>query len=378
MSITIAIIEDNSSDLEQIKDYCNEVGTELNINVEIKSFDSVGNFKGGLEDVTPDVMVVDLKLESSGDDRSGWDTVREILTHEIIPVIVYSAYSGEEPEQTFKNLLIARITKGEEDVEKFKQTLINFIRLKLRFNQEKERITKEFGKLSLETVKGILGGIEAKKLDENTLAVIAVTRLASYLMNAPPESKEDFPPESIFVFPPLDIAPYPKESLFLGDFLEKKENNNSRTLWLVISPSCDLTFTGAIEAKIKEVLLLACYTKYTEVPFLKDENNGNKRKNILNTRLERKTAKLLKCPTLIFKSDHILVYFKDYRTIPYAEIKNGIIGGTWKKLATLSTPYAESLQNLFIRDISRIGTPVTATSEQEKEWANQFVKNARS
>ncbi len=375
----IAIIEDNKSDLEQIKDYCNEAGEELKITIETKPFNSVEAFKSDVEEAKPDLMVVDLRLGASGDDRSGWETIREILTHEIIPVIVYSAYSGEEPEETFKNLLILRITKGEEEVEKFKQTLTNFVRLKLRFNQEKERISKEFRKLSLETVREILGEGEAGKLDESTLAMMAVGRLASYLLNVPSEGKEQFPSESIFIYPPLEIHPYPRGSLVLGDFLEKKENNNSSTLWLVISPSCDLVFTNGRKAKIGDVLLLRCYRNYTEVPFLRDKQGENNRKNALGDSIQRNTAKVLKCPFRIFGgSRYILIYFKNYRTLSYDEIKEGICGTTWKKLATLATPYAESLQSLFIRDLSRIGTPETVSSKEEKQWAEEFVKNALS
>lgn len=376
--MTVAIIEDNTSDLEQIDDYCKEVGKELGITIETKTFNSVEDFKSDLEKAKPDLMVVDLRLGASRDDRSGWKTVKEVLTHEIIPVIVYSAYSGQEPEEIFKNLLIVRIIKGDEEVERFKQILTNFMRLKLKFNQEKERITMQFGKLSLETVREILGEGETGELDESTLAMMAVGRLASYLLNVPSEGKEQFPPESIFIYPPLEIHPYPTESLFLGDFLEKRENNNSGKLWLVISPSCDLVFTNARKTQIRDVLLLRCYRNYTKVPFLMDKPSENNRKNALEDRIRGNTAKILKCPPRIFKSKYILVSLKDYKTLPYAEISGGIRKNTWKKLATLATPYAESLQNLFIRDISRIGTPATITSKEEKQWGKEFVKNVLS
>jgi len=375
--MTVAIIEDNKSNLDQIKDYCCEIGEEERITVETKSFNSIDDFKSHLEESKPDLMVVDLRLGESTDDRSGWETVREILNHEIIPVIVYSAYSGEEPEETFKNLLIVRITKGEEEVEKFKQTLTNFIRLKLRFNLEKERITKEFGKLSLETVREILGEGEVEGLDERTLAMMAVGRLASYLLNVPPTG-EKFLPESVFIYPPLEIPHCPRESLFLGDFLVQRGNNNSSRLWLVISPSCDLVFTDERKASIREILLLCCYRNYTEVPFLKDKQDENVRKNVLKDRARRNAAKILKCPSRIFGNKYILISFKDYKTLSYDEIKKGIQEGTWKKLATLASPYIESLQGLFIRDISRIGTPETASSEEEMQWGREFVKNASS
>ncbi|MCK4339346.1 MAG: response regulator [Candidatus Marinimicrobia bacterium] len=373
--MTVAIIEDNKSDFDQIKDYCFEIGKEEKITVEIICFNSIDDFKSHHEEKKPDLMIVDLRLGESNNNRSGWDIVKKIFSYEIIPVIIYSAFSEEEPEEIFKSLLIARIIKGGEEVEKFKQTLKIFIRLKLRFNQAKERIIKEFGKLSLETVKEILGEGKVKGLDERTLEMMAIGRLASYLLNVPPEG-EKFLPESVFIYPPLDIPHYPRTSLFLGDFLEQKGNNESSRLWLVISPSCDLVATGERKAKISEILLLCCYKNYTEVPFLRDEQDECVRKNLLKNRIQRNTAKILKCPSRIFGNKYILISFKDYRTLFYDDIKKGINNDTWKKLATLASPYIESLQGLFIKDISRIGTPETASSEEEMQWGKEFVKNA--
>jgi len=375
--ITVAIIEDDKSDLDQIEDYCREIGKEERITAEIKSFNSIDDFKRHQEEAKPDLMIVDLRLGESTDDRSGWKIVSKILNYEIIPVIIYSAFSEEEPEEIFKNLLIARIKKGDEKIGKFKQTLKIFIRLKLRFNQEKERIIKEFGKLSLETVRKILEEGEVEELDHGMLAMMAVGRLTSYLLNVPPEG-EKFLPESIFIYPSLEIPNYTKPSLFLGDFLEQIVNNNSSKLWLVISPSCDLVVTSERKAKIKEILLLFCYRSYTEVPFLKDKQDENDRIKALKEKFRRNTAKILKCPYRIFKNKFILISFKDYKTLSYDDIKKGIQEGTWKKLATLATPYIESLQDLFIRDISRIGTPETASSDEEMQWGKEFVRNASS
>lgn len=371
--ISIYIIEDDEEDLEQIKDQCSEIEKGLGIKIETKSFISIKDFMKKINDREPDLMIVDLRLEESMEDRSGWETVIKVLQREITPVIIYSAFSSEEPEEKFKNLIIRRVLKGEG--EQFKNSLEKFIRLKIRYNDEKERIQNEFRALTLQTLGKILEESDVEKLDEEILANLAVGRLASYLMNTPPREEKQFPPETIYIFPPLEIKFYSKECLFLGDFLEKKDNGESGSIWLVISPSCDIVFDEERKAKIDEVLLLRCNRKYKEVLFLKDDSNENKRKGELKRRLNKNTAKILKCPSQIFKSKYLLINFKDYRTVSYAEIGKGILGGTWKKLATLATPYAESLQNLFIRDFSRIGTPETAHSSEEEKWAAEFVKN---
>lgn len=370
--IFICIIEDNESDLEQIKDQCSETEKELGIKMEIISYSSIKEFMKNINKKEPDLLIIDLRLGESTEDRSGWDSVNEVLSREIIPVIVYSAFAGEEPDKKFKNLIIKRVIKGEG--EQFINVLKKFIQLKLRFNEEKERISDGFKGLTLQTLGKILEENNIEELEEDILVNIAVLRLASYLMNVPPRDEKKFLPQSIFIYPPLEITPFPRDSLFLGDILEKTENDSLNIIWLVVSPSCDIIFHEGRESKIKEVLLLRCYRKYSEVPFLKDENNVGRRKNELKLRLRRNSVKILKCPTQIFKSNYILVHFKDYITISYDEIKEGIRDGKWKKMTTLATPYAESLQNLFIGDLSRIGTPDTVSASGEEQWAGEFVR----
>ena len=119
--------------------------------------------------------------------------------------------------------------------------------------------------------------------------------------------------------------------------------------------------------------VLPCYKKYNDVPFLVGIEDAAKREEELALRITGKTYQLLKCPKQIFGTDYLLISFKGYKTIPYEEIKNQNPKNKWMKVATLATPYSESLQNNFIKDFSRIGTPFTANNNQEKKWIKKFV-----
>jgi hypothetical protein len=80
----------------------------------------------------------------------------------------------------------------------------------------------------------------------------------------------------------------------------------------------------------------------------------------------------LKCPEKIFGYRTLFIYFKDYTTVPYNEIIDGLSKGRWKKIATLATPYAECLQHQFVYDFSRIGTPDTPNRKAESDWLDLF------
>jgi len=378
--LTVAVIEDKKSDRDHIAEHCAAIGKEIGCEVQILPFGDLSGFLKALQKqkICPDVVVVDLRLGTADGDRSGWKAVEAVLKAEVVPVIVYSAFAGEDVPDDFRNLLIVPAKKGEET---FRPVLHKSCLLKLRLKEEKERVNTQFGSLTLETIQRLLGEhprTAFEELDEHTLAGMAVARLASYLVNVPSRSQGKFLPESAFIVPPLRIEGYPSECLFLGDFLVQKAEKKKKwkALWVVVAPSCDLVFTEQRKAKVGEVLLLRCFRGWKEAPFLKSEEGERNKPDALKTKIMNNTVKILRCPRPVFGADTLVVSFKDYSTVRYDAIREGIKGGTWERLATLASPYAESLQSMFIRDFSRIGTPDTSSRKDEFNWAKDFLSEA--
>lgn len=373
MSFIVAIVEDEQEDADLVVDHCMEIGKELGIEITPMIYDSAESLLTDFSKVNPSVLVVDLRLTERAEDRSGWDAVNEALLREVIPVVVYSGYAAEDPEDRFKSALIARLIKGGEGEDsRLHATLSRFIELKRGFEKQKERIVAQFGKLTLETAGRILGEEVDDQLNPGTLAVMGVTRLASYLSTVSPEG-EGFPPESVFTLTPPITDEFARESLFLGDILLEQIDGENTRLWVVISPSCDLVFSEVRPRKVEKVLLLRVYRNYLETSFLAAVEPATRR-NKLRSHIKSQRAKILKCPAKVFGSAYLVISMKDYETIPYDQIIEGFKDGRWKRIAAILTPYAESFQNLFVRDVSRIGTPVTVTSEEEDDWISDFVE----
>jgi len=363
--LKIWIIDDEKSPRELVKSHCNAICKDLSIACEVKEFENLGTFHEKIASGnTPDIIIQDLKLGGSGDDRSGWEIVRGVLENKIIPVVVYSAFSGEDPDEIFKNLLIYRVKKGDETLH---PVLQKFLKMTSDFKNTYSNIKKEFEKLSLETIGKLFGVTngDLEKIPDDLIVQLAITRLASYLMNYPLDGKK-FLPESIFVYPNFE-----RKHLLAGDFIQKVEN---KTIWFVSSPSCDLVFSDERKAKVEKVLLVRCYNKYADVPFLMGVDlNGRKGK--IKEFNKKNIIKILKCPAAIFESNHIVISFKDYETLSYEKIITEMKEGKLKILSSLATPYGEDLKNLFIRDFSRIGAPDTNKEEEEIEWGTKFCSD---
>jgi len=268
-----------------------------------------------------------------------------------------------------------RIQKGHDLEGRLLRTIAKFLEIRSVLNSEKSRVIGQFGQLTLETAGKILSEHDISEVEAGTLASMALSRLTSYLLANPTTGRP--PPEAMFLFPPIEAAdPYDKASLFLGDILGEEVNGEVLSLWIVMSPSCDLAYRQGEKPRLENVMLLKFARAWREASLLAGKENPQDRRNSIRDRLRDGTIKMLKCPEQIFGAPILLVDMKEYQTRTYQELTTTAAAPEnrlWRKIATMATPYAESLQNHFLRDFSRIGTPDTATRDQETEWAEMFV-----
>jgi len=380
MDFHFVIIEDDEGDYKTIEANCILVCNELKMNAKFKRFENYDEYKSVIEKIDEiDILIADLRLNDPLKDMDGWKTVRGVLEREFVPVIIYSGiYNGIIPEE-YKDVFLIILKKGQPDVNYLKNNLIKIIKIRQEFLLVKNTILNEFNKISLKTVSKMINKEDFLDKDEKIVASMAISRLNSYLLNVPVNNCI-FYPESIFLYPSLDVQYYPKEVLFLGDLIEDKVN---KCFWLAISPFCDLIFhpenislkLKERKAKVENVMLLTCYLDWKKVNILKDIKNKKDRRDYLKNKIIKdKNYIILKCPKEIFGKEYMLISFKNYYAINYDLIKKYIKDSQWIKLATIATPYIESIQNQFINDFSRIGTPETETESDRLKWIDKYIE----
>jgi hypothetical protein len=373
INLILVTADDDPKHRKTISDYSKEILIEINqeynkkcieIAIDVQPFDNVKSFMDYIEKNTIHVLVMDLKFGEALDDRSGWKCIDAVMALEIVPTIVYSAFAYEEPDERFKNIFIAMVSKGDA---KIGTLLKKMILIKIRLILEKERILNEFHNLSLEALHSLFDPDDLENLSEKVLSDIAVSCLRTSLVNKPLFNEGGLAQESIFLPPPA-IAET-TNSIMLGDIIRDCMNR----FFVVISPSCDLVKDEDRENKIQTVLLLPCFTKSENMRQFKGLSNGQK-ENKISGFIRRGIVKVQKCPKKLFSVDYILFSFKDYFTLPYSVLIRDFSEGKITKVSTIATPYAESLQNLFIRDFSRIGTPDTLNVDKEEAEGKKFVR----
>jgi hypothetical protein len=382
MEMNVCHVEDDDDAIKTVSSSCTllnshfekEYGKENAVTIKYNHIRSFEEFQAKIDKLQIDILVIDLKLGPDLTNLSGLNSLYLIKNKEIIPVIIFSAFTAEIPEdKDLEKLLFTKVPKGGPDPDLLIKTLKHVFGLKYYYKIQKNRIIDEFEKITLETISELMKNDEFLKVDSNLFAIFAASRLTSLLLNSPPNDQKTFPPESIFIFPPLELKTISQSSVMLGDFLNYEDEEKKDSLWMVCSPSCDVIYESERKPKVQNILLLRCYQFPKEIWKYRhlDEKDRN---NALDVLFDNRTCKIIKCPLKIFGVDHLFIYFKDYSTVQYDIVIEGFSKGNWKKIATLATPYAESLQHMFVHDISRIGTPDTPNRKAESEWLELFKK----
>ena len=144
----------------------------------------------------------------------------------------------------------------------------------------------------------------------------------------------------MYVVPPL--GPHP----VAGDIVSESENG-SEVFWLVLTPSCDFA-----QSKTNHVLLVKCEQLNDRTEYKKWlEKKDEKTTDSLGQLFEDKRGDRLKFLPRAFFIPDLVVDLQQLRCISLKSLD------TYKKIATLDSPFAESLVARFSRYYNRLGTP---------------------
>jgi hypothetical protein len=343
------------------------VATETATTLNIKEYKNSIKFHEDRTNIETEILHFDLNLDPDSEtDRTGWQAIREIMNNEFTPAILYTAHAEEILPTDIKDLYIQKVPKDGGNRDQLRSAIKKSIEIRKRYSQEKIRILNEFKKISLGSFKTLLPYPGTTDFDESIITHMAVARVISVLKNIPPPGCDKIPAETIFLIPPLDVEG--EENCVLQGDLLKETDNGSDSIFLVSSPSCDLYQKIPRKRNVDKVLLLHCFRSKEEY----DRKNPH-RDPISKTKFgsyeTSGACHLIKCPKFLSESGFLLIVFKNYKTLEFSQLQEKI-GSSIIRIATIATPYAENIQNLFIADLSRVGIP--DIEKDETQWRNGF------
>lgn len=330
----VLFIEDQESDIQGIKDYCEEK----------EYFYQHNNFETGIsfiEEYDPDILILDLKNNVSND-YDGSEILDKAWEHHFRPTCVFSGQITDSTVELEKyhSPLVAFIDKGDEKpviefIDKI-EPYANCIR-KVRI-ETNVAMRKSFDFFDLAMKDGIV--------DPYIVSALCGNRMKAYFDNE--METKDFPIWSQYIYPTIN------ECFSTGDIIAVKNASPTSAIqkrfFVILSQSCDIS-----HSKISNVLVAKCYDikTFLRKRFIKDDEyemrSRDEVKTILNTGFYNEFFPLPGIDSVI---PDIAVNLKELKVVSLAQLKSD-----YKKITSLSSPYRERLIWAYMQTACRPGVP---------------------
>ena len=246
----ILVIDDDSQQKKLLEEAISEINEESDLLFKFEMADNPEKAMLELYKNNYQSIIIDLNLKSTDanikdEEISGNILLNQIIDKEIIPTIIRTGFPEKISERINKNI-VEVCTKDDPPLydiilklkEKYNESIFKIFGSKGKINKNlKELFWEIMPKCFLENK------VEITKLDNDKKEKVLIRYISSWLTNKYMfnEKYEDVEPIEMYMFP------NPIEQVCTCDIFK---NNDSKNIYLVLTPSCDLA-----NKKTDEVLL---------------------------------------------------------------------------------------------------------------------------
>lgn len=300
------------------------------------------------------MVILDLYKGRAGADGelSGLTTLDNVKRSLFVPIIFYSGNTAVVRE--LKSQVVGVATKGDGGINELKAEIGRLTSHNLPFINEN---IYEFinGKIKDYFWGTIQENNATFKPDDNdhSLGYLLLRNICNSLsrdniykiIGDDSIAEDKVHPMEFYIYPRKEDVEYEN-----GDIIENKE---SKDVYVILTPSCDLISSETRQRKAERVLLVNT-KRLTEIEefiaYKGKQNNENKKKlsKIINS---GKSDRYFFIPGTPFITNRV-VDFQDKSMVNYDELNTN-----FTRIAKLDDPYAQSMTASFIRYYNRIGFP---------------------
>ncbi len=350
--LRILYIEDDKDNREELIDLLSD--WKINdCKIIIEGEESFENATKRINNERFHLVILDLYKGRAGADGeiAGLTTLDDVKRNLFVPIIFYSGNTSAV--RNLKSQVVGFATKGE-GVDELKNEITRLTSHNLPFINEN---IYEFinGKIKEYFWGTIQENNTTFKPDDNdfSLGYLLLRNIGNSLYrdniykilgdNSIAEDKVH--PMEFYIYPRNGDAEYEN-----GDILE---NNESKDVYVILTPSCDLISTRTRRRKAEKVLLVNAklLTEIEEFIAYKGKQNKENKNNLSNIIASRKGDRYFFMPSTPFIANRV-IDFQDKSMVNYDELNTN-----FTRIAKLDNPFAQSMTAGFIRYYNRIGFP---------------------
>jgi hypothetical protein len=328
---------------------------------------SFRGFEKELEDYQPHIAIIDW-FEGTPPDapEQGVLVFDEIWKHRFCPVVIYSAFPGEEEadDQRKNHPLVKKVTKAA-NLDLFKTAIGTLVPYAEAMESSERYVHEQFG-IALREVAPYAASFFTDPAEINDAVTRHGRRRLAALMDE--LSLGRLASWEHYIHPPVN------KNICLGDVIRQKEGDqgNPEAFRVVLTPSCDLVASDGREPKVKEVLVAGCCSckQGIKSTALVKYNREELSKILISTMLSQGFyQKIVPFPILKGKIPPMVADLKKLELIPILEITpDG--SGKYIRIASLDSPFRELISWAYMQTACRPGLP----DRDFESWKEEFMR----
>ncbi len=351
----ILYVDDDVDSCRQIKELLEGERTQADC-FYVEPITDFGRALGELEARRYDLVILDVRVgrhDIEPPEEAGIQALQAIQQRRFVPVIFYTGLPHLVQELKSPLVRVVEKTQGLQLIEEvkslFQANLPSVNRALIRHLETVQRdymwkfVASHWAELGTTADRSALAYLLARRL-AISLSEPGIKQLVADLGGRPDDAVRDFHPMQYYILPPVDPSP------LAGD-IYRGSINGAEGYWILLSPSCDLV-SGREKAEwilFAHCMPLCDQKEYKE--WIDDESKaGNLQALLKNNRPKSQPERFFFLPGALSLPD-LIVDFQQTVTIS----RDGF--GKLERLASLDSPFAESLVFRFTRYYGRIGTP---------------------
>lgn len=318
------------------------------------SIEVCSKFKDALERLSSsryDLLIIDL-----GDDEShtseteslpGLDIFEELKKLRFVPVIFYTAHPNYVRSKETAFIRIVEKTEGltrlREEVQNVLKTHLPTLTRQIEETQRRymwDFVNTHWKDFQHSTDQADIAYLLARRLAISLEAAAGEMAVKVGGSSEAPVAQSKAHPMIMYVVPPM--GPHP----LAGDIVSETVGGHE-VFWMILTPSCDFAqekATHVILAKCEQLIDGEEYKKWAQ------ENTAKSTQSLEQIIEDKRGDRFKFLPRTFFIPD-LVVDFQQLRSVVFESLK------TLKPIATLDSPFAESVLARFARYFSRLGTP---------------------
>jgi CTP synthase len=326
-----------------------------------------GDAEKHIEDIVPDLVIIDLQEESdSGDHKfTGTETCEWIWRNRFCPIVVYSAFPDHISDDHKSHPFVEVVTKGRKGVEDLESSITKLRPHIDSIREAEQNIRNEFSVAMREVAPYAYEVFKSDPTQRDNAIIRSGRRRLAAFMDGLSNDGNVLASWEQYLFPPVC------QDTQLGDVLRKSEGNQDdpASFRIVLTPSCDLVASNGRNPKIDKVLVANCCSTNDGLELMNQKMASKKLKSRLpNVVLSRGYFEaIIPLPCLEGRIPTMMADLRSLEFIPIAEI--GLSDKTFLRIASIDSPFRELISWAYLQIACRPGLP----DRDFNSWCDEII-----